>query len=165
MSESLLNEMSEHLGRLLKESGLFVVTAESCTAGGLAEVITRTPGSSGWFERGFVTYSNAAKREMLQVSSGSLADYGAVSEEVAAEMASGALVASHGQLSVAVTGIAGPDGGTEEKPVGTVCFAWQGDGESARTARVVFEGDRHQVRQQACLMALQGLIDMLERQL
>ncbi len=156
-------DMAEHLGRLLSMHDLALVTAESCTGGGLAEIITRIPGSSQWFERGFITYSNDAKQEMLGISQDMLKEYGAVSEQIASAMAEGALVNSHAQISVSITGIAGPEGGTEEKPVGTVCLAWQQRDETTQAARVLFEGDRQQVRQQACLMAMQGLIDMLER--
>ncbi len=163
MSFEATKDMAEHLGRLLLMHNLALVTAESCTGGGLAEIITRIPGSSQWFERGFITYSNDAKQELLGVSQDMLKEYGAVSEQVACAMAEGALENSHSQVSVSVTGIAGPDGGTDEKPVGTVCLAWQQRDQTTRVAQVLFEGDRQQIRQQACLMAMQGLIDMLER--
>jgi len=163
MAPSISKTMTEQLGRLLLMNNLMLATAESCTGGGLAEMITRVPGSSAWFERGFVTYSNNAKQEMLGVNHDTLNKYGAVSEQTACAMVEGALAHSQAQVSVAITGIAGPDGGTEEKPVGTVCLAWQRQGQSVLSVRVLFEGDRQQVRQQACLMALQGLIDMLEK--
>ncbi len=162
MTPSLSKTMTEQLGRLLLMHNLMLATAESCTGGGLAEMITQVPGSSTWFERGFVSYSNNAKQEMLEVDQDTLNKHGAVSDQTACAMAEGALTHSQAQVSVAITGIAGPDGGTEEKPVGTVCLAWQRDGQSAQSVRVLFEGDRQQVRQQACLMALQGLIDLLE---
>lgn len=163
MTESLADEMAEHLGHLLLMADARLVTAESCTGGGLAEIITRIPGSSQWFERGYVTYSNEAKMELLGITHETLTQHGAVSEEAAVAMAQGALANSHAQISVAITGIAGPEGGTEDKPVGTVCLAWLQEGEDVRVTRTLFEGDRLQIRQQSCLMALQGLIDMLEQ--
>ena len=164
MPDSVLHDMAERLGRLLLTHKAYLVTAESCTAGGLAEIVTRIPGSSQWFERGFVTYSDVAKQELLGVSHTTLDQFGAVSEETACAMAEGALGNSHARISVAITGIAGPDGGSEEKPVGTICLAWMQQGDSPKVTRVLFKGDRMQVRQQACLLALQGLIDMLEKQ-
>ena len=154
--------MVERLGQLLIQRKEMLVTAESCTGGGLAESITRIAGSSRWFERGFVTYSNDAKREMLQVQAITLQKFHAVSEETALEMAEGALKNSHAQISVAITGIAGPDGGTLEKPVGTVCFAWSHRNNKFRSAKVYFDGARQQIRQQSCMLALQGLLDMVE---
>jgi len=163
MAPSISKTMTEQLGRLLLMNNLMLATAESCTGGGLAEMITRIPGSSAWFERGFVTYSNNAKQEMLGVDHDTLNKHGAVSEQTACAMVEGALAHSHAQVSVAITGIAGPDGGTEEKPVGTVCLAWQREGQQIQSVSVLFEGDRQQVRQQACLIALQGLVDLLEK--
>lgn len=139
-----------------------LVTAESCTGGGVAYAITDMPGSSEWFERGFVTYSNAAKQEQLGVAHELIVRFGAVSEQVAAAMALGALQHSHADFSVAVTGIAGPDGGTAEKPVGTVCFGWGQRGGDVRTTRIVFDGNRRQVRELSILTALQGLTDLVE---
>ena len=162
MTESVINDLSERLGKLLLEQEMMLVTAESCTGGGVAEIITRIPGSSGWFERGFVTYSNEAKQELLGVSLDILENFGAVSEETAIAMAEGALQNSHGNISVAITGVAGPDGGSDEKPVGTVCFAWSRDGMDTHAAKTIFKGDRLHVRQQASLMAIQGLIDLVE---
>ena len=140
-----------------------LVTAESCTGGGIAYTMTELPGSSGWFERGFVTYSNLAKQEQLGVAHELFARFGAVSEEVAAAMAQGALQHSHADFSVAVTGIAGPDGGTEEKPVGTVCFGWGSRGGVTRTTLIMFDGNRQQVRELSILTALQGLMDLVEQ--
>lgn len=140
-----------------------LVTAESCTGGGIAYAMTGLPGSSEWFERGFVTYSNPAKQEQLGVAHDLITRYGAVSEEVAAAMAQGALQHSHADFSVAVTGIAGPDGGSAEKPVGTVCFGWSSRGGDTRTTRIGFEGDRQQVRELSILTALQGLVDLVEQ--
>ena len=157
--------LAERLGQALLAERQTLVTAESCTGGGIAWAITSIPGSSQWFERGIVAYTNAAKQELLAVSHEVLVNYGAVSEQTAMAMARGALQNSHANLSVAVTGIAGPDGGTETKPVGTVCFAWSRTDGDTRTARVVFTGDRQQVREQAVMMALQGLLDMIVQQL
>lgn len=162
MNDSIINNLSERLGKLLLEQNLMLVTAESCTGGGLAEIITRIPGSSKWFERGFVTYSNASKQELLGVPLDVLETYGAVSEETAVAMAEGVLDNSHGDIAVAITGIAGPDGGTDDKPVGTVCLAWSRRGMNTRVTSTLFEGDRKQVREQSCMMALQGLIDLIE---
>src|SRR5213076_2596431 len=119
-----MNELARKLGERLKAKGALLVTAESCTGGWVAQAATAIAGSSAWFERGFVTYSNAAKEEMLGVRRETLARHGAVSEPVAEEMALGALAHSHASFALAVTGVAGPSGGSAEKPVGTVCFAW-----------------------------------------
>ena len=124
MTEDDVTRLARVLGRACKRRGVDVVTAESCTGGGGATAITRISGSAKWFERGFVTYTNIAKKEMLGVSEETLKAHGAVSEEVAREMAAGALKHSHADVSVAVTGIAGPTGGVPGKPVGTVHFAW-----------------------------------------
>jgi nicotinamide-nucleotide amidase len=139
-----------------------LVCAESCTGGGIAQLVTSIPGSSQWFDRGFVTYSNDAKREMLGVSHEVLESFGAVSEECAAAMVEGAINNSHADLALSVTGIAGPDGGSAEKPVGTVCFGWSQRDVETLSTRVVFDGNREQVRQQSMLMAIQGLLDLLE---
>lgn len=154
--------MTERLAQALLAARQMLVTAESCTGGGIAWLVTSIAGSSQWFERGIVAYSNAAKQELLAVSSETLSSYGAVSEQTAAAMARGALAVSHADLSVAVTGIAGPDGGSEEKPVGTVCFGWSRRGGETRTARLVFDGDRQQVRERAILMAIEGLLEIVE---
>jgi len=156
------NDLAEHLGYLLLNEKLFIATAESCTGGGLSEIITRIPGSSQWFDRGFITYSNAAKLSMLSVPAEIIDTFGAVSEETAQAMARGALTNSEAQLAVAITGIAGPGGGSEDKPVGTVCFAWASDAGMLRSTRAQLPGGRDDVRYQACLMALQGTIEMLE---
>jgi len=154
--------LAERLGKALQAGRQTLVTAESCTGGGIAWLITSIPGSSQWFERGIVAYSNAAKQELLEVSHDVLVKFGAVSEQTAIAMARGALQNSHANISVAVTGIAGPDGGTESKPVGTVCFAWAQDNGYIQSAHVFFSGDRQQVREQAILMAVQGVLDMIE---
>jgi len=147
------------LGQALLGRGLSVATAESCTGGLIAGAITAVAGSSGWFDRGFVTYSNDAKIGMLGVRAETLAAHGAVSEAVAAEMAAGALAHSRADLAVAVTGIAGPDGGTPAKPVGTVCFAWARKGAAVATATRRFPGGRAAVRAATVGAALQGLLE------
>jgi nicotinamide-nucleotide amidase len=153
-----LEQLSAALGQALLDRNLSVATAESCTGGWVASAITAIAGSSQWFERGFVTYSNAAKIEMLGVDADTLNHEGAVSEAVAVAMAAGALARSHASVALAITGIAGPAGGSPGKPVGTVCFAWcrVGDAPVGETCR--FAGDRQQVRQQAVRHALQGLL-------
>lgn len=153
--------LAQALGEACLRRKLWVATAESCTGGAVAEAITRIPGSSSWFDRGFVTYTNQAKEQLLDVSRETLRGNGAVSEDVAAEMASGALAASPADLVVAVTGIAGPGGGTMTKPVGLVWFAWAYRGGPAQCRRFVFDGDREAVRRQSVLVALQGLIDLI----
>jgi len=160
--DAALRELSIAVGRALATRQLMLACAESCTGGWIAEVVTSTAGSSGWFERGFVTYSNGAKRQMLGVSSETLATRGAVSEETAREMALGALAHSDARISLAVTGIAGPGGGSPGKPVGTVCFAWCRDQKSAISETRCFSGDREAVRRQAVIAALQGILSLLD---
>jgi len=150
------------LGQALLGRGLSVATAESCTGGLIAGAITAVAGSSGWFDRGFITYSNDAKIGMLGVRAETLAAHGAVSEAVAAEMAAGALAHSRADLAIAVTGIAGPDGGTPAKPVGTVCFAWARRGRALAAATHRLPGDRAAVRAATVRVALQGLLDRLD---
>ena len=157
--ETLVLQISEQLIQQNK----MLATAESCTGGGLAYAITEMPGSSRWFERGFVTYSNPAKHEQLGITNDMISRFGAVSKEVAAAMALGALQHSHADYSVTVTGIAGPDGGSAEKPVGTVCFGWSSRNGDTRTTRIVFDGNRQQVRELSILTALQGLADLVEQ--
>ncbi len=139
---------------------LLIATAESCTGGWAAQVITHTAGSSAWFERGFVTYANDAKVEMLGVRPETLEKHGAVSLETAAEMAVGALKNSNALISLAITGIAGPTGGSPGKPVGTVCFAWCMKDVAPETDRQHFDGDRESIRRQATLHALKGLLKL-----
>ena len=152
-----LLKLAEQLAQTLKVAGLSLATAESCTGGGLAEVLTSIPGSSHWFERGFVSYSNLSKREMLGVKTDTLARHGAVSEPTARAMAEGALANSHADLALAITGIAGPGGGTEAKPVGTVCVAWARRKQATRSTTLHFPGDRAQVRRLSMAAAMQGL--------
>jgi len=153
--------LSAALGSACLQRRLLLATAESCTGGWAAQVITHTAGSSGWFERGFVTYSNDAKTEMLGVRPETLQGFGAVSPETAAEMAAGALKNSNAMISLAITGIAGPTGGSPGKPVGTVCFAWCRVGEVATAETVLFSGDREAIRRQAVVYALRGLLARL----
>ncbi|WP_415895170.1 nicotinamide-nucleotide amidase [Neptuniibacter sp. PT34_22] len=145
----------------LQANNLFIATAESCTGGWVAQEITAIPGSSAWFDCGFVTYSNMSKQKMLGVSKDTLEQYGAVSAEVVTQMAMGALENSDAHISVATSGIAGPAGGSKEKPVGTVWFAWAEQGKSVRTKKYCFEGDRESVRKQAVSVALEGILQNL----
>lgn len=158
-----MDVLAAQVGGLLKAHGLMLVTAESCTGGGVAQAITEIAGSSSWFERGFVTYSNLSKQQMLGVEAATLEQYGAVSEAVVREMAGGALRYSAAQLALAVSGIAGPDGGTPDKPVGTVWFAWRIKNSVMHTQRHQLAGNRSEVRAQAERIALQGVIDLLNR--
>ena len=159
--DSELAALAAELGRRLTARRLIVTTAESCTGGLVAGAITAIAGSSGWFERGFVTYSNEAKRELLGVSPDTLDQHGAVSEAVARAMAEGAIRVSRADLAVAVTGIAGPDGGTADKPVGTVCFGFAVRNGPTRVVIKHFPGDRTAVRRASVIHALQGLIETI----
>ena len=156
--ETELYDLAIKVGVVLKERKLFIVTAESCTGGLLAATLTDIPGSSEYFDRGFITYSNSAKQEVLGVSPVTLGKFGAVSQQVAKEMASGSLKNSHAQIAVAITGIAGPSGGTENKRVGSVCIAWVDSGSPAEAVTLHFNGNRVSVRIQAVRCALEGLI-------
>jgi len=160
-ADDSLDALARRVARALKSKGWMLATAESCTGGMVAQVFTSIAGSSEWFERGFVTYSNLAKREMLGVSTTTLSRFGAVSEQTARAMAEGALANSHAQVTVAITGIAGPTGGTPEKPVGMVWFGWAAKNRETQTAREQFEGDRDVVRKQAASRALAGLITLI----
>jgi len=146
------------LADALRQAGLRMATAESCTGGLIAGACTTIAGSSDWFERGFVTYSNEAKTEMLGVDPALIGGHGAVSEPVARAMAEGAIARSHAQLAVAVTGVAGPGGGSASKPVGTVWLAWARAGQPTRTELLNLSGDRRAVREQTVLHALQGML-------
>lgn len=156
-----ITALSGQLGEQLKQHKQILATAESCTGGGVASAITDIAGSSGWFDRAFVTYSNEAKMEMLEVSAEILEQHGAVSEEVAEEMAKGALNHSHATIAIAISGIAGPDGGTAIKPVGTVCFAWLDKSGWLRKETCLFSGERAAIREAAVLHALQVVSDYL----
>jgi nicotinamide-nucleotide amidase len=148
------------LGRAALERKVRIATAESCTGGLVAGAITAVAGSSDWFDCGFITYSNDAKIAQLAVPPRTIEQFGAVSEETALAMAEGALGASRAQWAVAVTGIAGPAGGTPDKPVGTVCFAWLGP-EVAKASRIRLSGDRAGIRRESVRIALEGILDRL----
>ena len=160
MSE--LEILAERLGDLLLERGEWLAAAESCTGGWLAQSVTAIAGSSAWFDRGFVTYSNAAKIDMLGVPETTLERHGAVSEAVARAMAQGALANSCADWTVAITGIAGPSGASLHKPVGTVCFAWASKDGGCEAHTCHFSGDRAAVREQSVVFALEGLLDRLD---
>ncbi|HVS27674.1 MAG TPA: CinA family protein [Burkholderiales bacterium] len=162
MANDILYKLAARVGKALKTRKLMLVTAESCTGGGVGEAATRAPGSSDWFERGFITYTYISKREMLGVKRPTLEKYGAVSEQTAREMAQGALKMSHAQLALAVSGTAGPSGGTGAKPVGTVCFAWAGKNGKMVSETRHFKGNRQTVRRKSVMRALQGVLEMLE---
>jgi nicotinamide-nucleotide amidase len=153
---------AERVAERLKVRGDVIVTAESCTGGWVAQALTAIAGSSAWFDRGFVTYSNEAKQEMLGVRAETLARHGAVSEETAMEMVQGALARSRGSVALAITGIAGPTGGTAQKPVGTVCFAWATRAGRARAQTRRFPGDREAVRRQSVDYSLAKVLELLD---
>ena len=152
--------LSRKAGKALKKKGQTLVTAESCTGGWVAQAVTSVAGSSDWFERGYVTYSNAAKREELGVSAKTLLRHGAVSEATARAMARGALKRGRGTIALAITGIAGPGGGAPGKPVGMVCFAWA-RGRKMRSETKRFRGGRSRVRRQSVVHALRGVLRWL----
>lgn len=154
-----LQQLSVQAGQLLLSAGATVTTAESCTGGWIAKVLTDISGSSSWFEQGFVTYSNAAKMQMLGVKAETLSQQGAVSEATVREMAWGAQTHASADYAIAVSGIAGPGGGSEEKPVGTVWFGFAFPGGELSAAQRVFSGDRDAVRRQAVRFALQTLCE------
>lgn len=154
MTDSELMQLSERVGLALKARGATVTTAESCTGGWVAKAITDIAGSSAWFERGFVTYSNEAKSQMIGVKAETLAAHGAVSEPVVVEMAIGALKAARADYAISISGIAGPDGGSDSKPVGTVWFGLASVSGQGITRRECFDGDREAVRRQATAYAL-----------
>lgn len=156
-----LAALAARVGEALRARKCMLAIAESCTGGLLAATVTGVPGSSAWFERGFVTYSNAAKQEMLGVRAATLEAHGAVSEATVTEMAEGAITASGAQASIAVSGVAGPGGGSPSKPVGLVCLAWGMQGRRTAARCVRCEGDRGAVRRRAVVLALDGLLDML----
>lgn len=162
MADPQLYRLAEQVGQALKARGLMLATAESCTGGWVAEAVTMVPGSSDWFERGFVTYTYISKREMLGVSDATLSTHGAVSEQTVREMVKGALANSHAQVAVAVSGTAGPGGGTLEKPVGTVCLAWALKDGDLRSETRHMAGNREAVRKQSVEHALKGVLRLLE---
>ena len=160
MADDALVKLAADVGAALKQRGWMLALAESCTGGWAAQAVTAIPGSSAWFERGFVTYSNAAKVDMLGVAEQTLQQYGAVSEQTVREMAQGALARSQAQIAAAISGIAGPDGGTPDKPVGMVCFAWAVAGQPVRCTTSHFSGDRESIRKQAVETVLHGLLQL-----
>lgn len=157
----IIYQLALELGQQLQKHHWKLVTAESCTGGGLAYFITEIPGSSDWIERGYVTYSNKAKQDSLNVPSALLNEFGAVSQETARSMAEGALKHSEAHVSVAITGIAGPSGGSPEKPVGLVWFGFAGIHTDTVTLRQYFSGDRHAIREQSIQFALQKLLEFI----
>ena len=165
MPNTELTSIVEQLSQLLINNNKQLTVAESCTGGWVAKVLTDLAGSSAWFERGFVTYSNEAKQEMLGVAISTLETYGAVSQETVSEMATGALKNSHADFSLSISGIAGPDGGSAEKPVGLVWFGWANKTETSQkvitSEKIIFKGDRNAIREQAVTYALSCLIQYL----
>lgn len=157
-----IRKLAEEVGLALQKKSWLLSTAESVTGGGIAQAITDIAGSSEWFDCGFVTYSNSSKTECLNVSAALIAQHGAVSEEVAAELAAGALANTDSHVSLSTTGIAGPTGAVPGKPVGTVCFGWAA-GHDVHTERMVFAGDRDAVRRQTTIHALKGLLRFMEQ--
>ena len=161
-TDTVVHQLAIRVGNKLRDERLMLATAESCTGGMVASAITDISGSSAWFERGFVTYSNLAKIEMIGVPATLIEQHGAVSEPVAKAMAEGALRNSRAQVSVAITGVAGPAGGSDAKPVGTVSFAWSNRLDTGVETQL-FKGDREQVRAQAAAHALRKLLEFLDR--
>lgn len=163
MSDPELDALSRQVGAALAQRGWRLATAESCTGGWIAEALTAISGSSAWFDRGFVTYSNEAKTDMLGVAAQTLAAHGAVSEATVREMAEGALARSLADVAVAVSGVAGPTGGTAAKPVGMVCIGWAAKGSPTRSLTLRFAGDRTAVRRQTVVRALDGILELAAR--
>ncbi len=162
VADPALYKLAERTGQALLARHWSLALAESCTGGWIAKVLTDVPGSSGWFERGFVTYSNAAKVDLLAVPPPVLDADGAVSRETVNAMAAGALAHSRAEVALAVSGIAGPDGGSPAKPVGTVWLAWAVRGRPGHSRCHTFLGDREAVRRQAVAAALEGLLELLD---
>mgnify|MGYP001607769440 CR=1 FL=1 len=162
LKDSGLYALAERVGEALKSRALMLATAESCTGGWIGAAITDVPGSSDWYERGFITYTYISKREMLGVKAQTLDRHGAVSEQTVKEMVTGALAASHAQVAVAVSGTAGPAGGTPEKPVGTVCLAWALRNGEPVAETLHFAGDREAVRRQSVERALEGVLELIK---
>lgn len=156
-----LYQLSEQVGQRLLAGNLFLVTAESCTGGWVSQCVTDIAGSSQWFDRGFVTYTNQSKKDMLGVSEQTLSRFGAVSEQTVVEMVQGALKNSQADVAVAVSGIAGPGGGSVEKPVGLVWHAWSTRNSQPVTQSEHYLGSRQQVRAQAVETALNGILRLL----
>jgi nicotinamide-nucleotide amidase len=161
VSDEELQQLARELGDKLLARGWILATAESCTGGWVGQLVTAIPGSSHWYERGFITYANAAKIEMLGVLEATLAAHGAVSEETASAMAAGALKHSHADAALAITGIAGPGGGTPQKPVGLVCYGWALADGTLMSSTCRLDGDREEIRSRAVAAALRGLLELL----
>jgi nicotinamide-nucleotide amidase len=161
VSDEELHQLAVEVGDKLRARNWMLATAESCTGGWVGQLLTSLPGSSHWYERGFITYANAAKVEMLGVPEQALASHGAVSEETAAAMAAGALKHSRAQASLAISGIAGPGGGTQQKPVGLVCYGWALADGTLMSSTCRLDGDREEIRSRAVAAALRGLIELL----
>ncbi len=164
-SDPLIHSLAVQLGHALQAVDWRVATAESCTAGGIAEAITAVPGSSAWFVGGIIAYQNRIKQDLLGVENELLSKHGAVSEQTARKMAHGVLMRVRAELSVAATGIAGPEGGSPGKAVGTVWLAWSCHGDDTIAQLCHFKGDRQQVRKQAIVQALRGLLAMARREM
>jgi len=158
-----MEALAAQVGAALKSHGWTLVTAESCTGGGVAQAITEVPDCSKWFERGFITYSNLAKQQILGVSEDTLVQHGAVSEATVREMVQGALAHSESQVALAVSGIAGPGGGTTDKPVGTVWFAWGIKRGETLASMHLLTGNRAEVRAKAVYVSLQGVLELLSK--
>lgn len=161
VSDEELHQLAGEVGDRLRARGWMLATAESCTGGWVGHLLTALPGSSQWYERGFIPYANDAKIEMLGVPGELLAMHGAVSEEVTSAMAAGALAHSHAQAALAISGIAGPGGGTPQKPVGLVCYGWALTDGTLMSSTCRLSGDREEIRSRAVAAALRGLIDLL----
>ena len=161
VSDEELHQLAVELADRLRARGWMLATAESCTGGWVGQLLTSLPGSSHWYERGFITYANAAKVEMLGVPEATLAAHGAVSEQTASAMAAGALKHSHAQAALAISGIAGPGGGTPQKPVGLVCYGWALADGTIMSSTCRLDGDREEIRSRAVAAALRGLIDLI----
>jgi nicotinamide-nucleotide amidase len=161
--DSELYRLAERVGHALKQKGWLLASAESCTGGWIGEAVTAVAGSSEWYERGFITYSNAAKHELLGVREVTLATHGAVSEATVLEMAAGAIRNSHAHVAVSVSGVAGPSGGTATKPVGMVCIGWCVREAAPSAITKYFAGDREAVRRQSVVVALEGVLEAVNR--
>ena len=161
VSDEELHQLAVELADRLRARGWMLATAESCTGGWAGQLLTSLPGSSQWYERGFITYANAAKVEMLGVPEETLATHGAVSEQTASAMAAGALKHSHTQAALAISGIAGPGGGTPQKPVGLVCYGWALADGTVMSSTCRLDGDREEIRSRAVAAALRGLIELI----
>jgi len=161
VSDEELHQLAGELGEILRARDWMLATAESCTGGWVGQLVTALPGSSQWYERGFITYANAAKIEMLGVPAATIDEHGAVSEQTASAMAAGALAHSHAQAALAISGIAGPGGGTRQKPVGLVCYGWALADGTVMSSTCRLDGDREEVRSRAVAAALRGLIELI----